>query len=225
MTQSNAPHLVDFPLFIQDALVTESNVPTVEVSPQFFSDVMELAVASAMLLDQVKKHIFYREQDEINPTFFHPRPLDPVKTPDYLNQLADVVHRLQNGGLAHEMANPTIEPLPVNTRLVHAFIGKYTESGELLEALLESFSGGSPVDMANLREELGDDKWYDAIAFDELGADMNDVLNTVTKKLRKRFGAKYSARDAEVRNLVAERAILEEGGFKDKQDTPVLASK
>jgi hypothetical protein len=209
-------HLVDFTQFTKAAIVTESNVPTVEVSPQFFSDVLELAVASAMFVDQIKKHIFYRKQDLDDPTFFHPRPIDAIKARGYLTQLLTVVQRLQSTGLSHEIANPTTAPLDVNTRLVHAFIGKYTESGELVEALLKSFKGGTPIDKANLREELGDDKWYDAIAFDELGADMNDVLTTVIAKLRERYADKYSAHDAEVRDLVAERAILEDGTFMEK---------
>jgi NTP pyrophosphatase (non-canonical NTP hydrolase) len=210
--------LVNFSNFIKEAVVTESNVPTVEVSPQFFSDVLELAVLSSMFVDQVKKHIFYRAQDEKDPTHFHPRPMDPVKTPDFLARLVDVALRLQNGGLEKEMANPTTTPVPVNTRLFHAFIGKFTESGELLEALFKAHQSGTPIDKANLREELGDDKWYDAIAFDELGADMNDVLRTVIAKLRERYGDKYSAHDAEVRNLAAERTILEGGDFMQRKN-------
>lgn len=208
--------LVDFPQFIRDAIVTESNVPTVEVNPEFFSDVMEMAILSSMFVDQIKKHIFYRKQDDTNPEFFHPRPIDALKARNYLTQLATVVNRLQSTGLQHEIANPTTTPLPVNTRLLHAFIGKYTESGELVEALFKSYTAGTPIDKANLREELGDDKWYDAIAFDELGAEMNDVLETVIKKLRKRYKDKYAAHDAEVRNLPAERAILEDGAFMEK---------
>jgi NTP pyrophosphatase (non-canonical NTP hydrolase) len=207
---------VDFYKFIQDAIVTESNVPTVEVNPEFFSDVLELAILSSMFVDQIKKHIFYRKQDEDNPEFFHPRPIDAVKTRDYLTRLSTVVQRLQTEGLSHEIANPTNKPLPVNTRLVHAFIGKYTESGELLEALFKAFQSGTPIDKANLREELGDDKWYDAIAFDELGADLNDVLFTVIRKLKERYPDKFNAVKALIRNLDAERAILEDGKFMEK---------
>lgn len=210
--------LVDFPQFIRQAVVTESNVPTVEVNPEFFSDVMEIAILSSLFVDQIKKHIFYRKQDETNPDFFHPRPIDALKARNLLTQLAVVVNRLQSSGLQHEIANPTTKPLPINTRLLHAFIGKYTESGELVDALFKSYTAGTPVDKANLREELGDDKWYDAIAFDELGAEMNDVLGTVIKKLRARYEGKYSAYDAEMRDLSAERAILEDGTFMVKRD-------
>jgi NTP pyrophosphatase (non-canonical NTP hydrolase) len=211
MSQQPNATPVNFLKFIQDAVVTESNVPTVEVSHQFFSDVLELAVLSAMFVDQIKKHIFYRKQDENDPTFFHPRPIDAVKAGDYLTRLLAVVQRLHNVGLSHEIANPVTTPLPVNTRLTHAFIGKFTECGELLEALFKAFELGTPIDKVNLREELGDDKWYDAIAFDELGADMNIVLATVIAKLRERYKDKYAAHDAEVRDLAAERKILEAG--------------
>jgi len=210
--------LVDFNHFINDALRTESNVPTVEVNPQFFADVLELAVMSSMFVDQIKKHIFYRKQDKENPEFFHPRPIDGIKAREYLTRLALVVQRLQGGGLSHEIANPTTTPLEVNTRLVHAFIGKFTESGELLNALLEAFTTNSPLDLANLGEELGDDKWYDAIAFDELGADMNNVLFTVIAKLRARYPEKFTSGAAEVRDLAAERVILEAGAIAGGKD-------
>lgn len=202
---------VDFAKFIGEAKVTESLVPTVEMSPQFFADVMELAVTSAMFMDQIKKHIFYRKQDEDNPEFFHPRPIDAVKAREYLTALSLVTQRLQTHGLAHEIANPTTTPLPVNVRLAHAFIGKFTESGEMLQALQNSFTSGEPLDKVNLREELADDKWYDAIAIDELDADINEMLVTVIKKLRARYKDKFDAYDAEVRNLAVERAILEKG--------------
>jgi NTP pyrophosphatase (non-canonical NTP hydrolase) len=202
---------VNFAQFINQAKVTESNVPTVEMSPQFFADVMELAVMSAMFMDQIKKHIFYRKQDEDKPEVFLHRPIDGVKAREYLTALSLVVQRLQNHGLAHEIANPTSSPLPVNTRLMHAFLGKFTESGEMLQALQNAFLSGAPVDKVNLREEMGDDKWYDAIAFDELGADMTNVLDTVINKLRERYKDKFSAYDADKRDLTAERAILEKG--------------
>lgn len=204
-------NLVDFQQFTKQAILTESTVPTVEISPEFYEDILELAVASAMFLDSAKKHIFYRKQDTTDPTFYHPRPLDAEKAREQLNRLASVVTKLQTTGLAHEIQHPTTTPLPVNTRLVHGFIGKYTESGELLEALLKAFKSGVPLDTANMWEELGDDKWYDAIIVDELGADMNQVLSTVLSKLRQRYPHKFSAQDAEHRNLAAERTILEAG--------------
>lgn len=201
---------VDFAGFIYDAKVTESPVPNVEVSLEFFTDVLELAVASALLLDQVKKHIFYRTEDENNPGAYLHNPLNVDKARIQLDALGGIVERLQSHGLAHEAANPTTEALPVNTRLVHAFVGKFTESGELLQALLKALKGGIPVDKVHLAEEMADDKWYDAIAFDELGADMNAVLKAVILKLRERYKDKFLAREAAERNVAAERRVLEE---------------
>lgn len=202
----------EFNQFIKDAIRTESKVPTVTVSPTFFADVLRLAVLSSEFVDQIKKHIFYKKQDKNDPNIFHPRPIDPEKAPRLLAELLEVVLRLQNGGLAQEIANPTEQGLPVNTRLTHAFIGKFTESGELLKALLDAFESGVDIDKVNLREELGDDKWYDAIAFDELGADIGTVCRLVIAKLRERYPEAFEAIQAEVRDLVAERKILEGGG-------------
>ena len=201
----------DFAEFTKDAIRTESKVPTVTVNPAFFIEALRLAVLSSEVLDQVKKHIFYKKQDKDDPTFFHPRPLDVEKTLGLLKELHGVVGYMRTAGLAHEAAHPTTEGLPVNTRLVHAFVGKYTESGELLKALLTAFEAGQPVDKVNLREEMGDDKWYDAIAFDELGADFGDVCRLVITKLRARYPDAFEQALADVRDLDAERKILEAG--------------
>lgn len=201
----------DFKEFTKDAIRTESKVPTVTVNRDFFIEALRLAVLSSEILDQVKKHIFYKKQDKEDPTLFHPRPLDVEKTAALLKELHGVVGYMRAAGLNHEAAHPTTEPLDVNTRLTHAFIGKYTESGELVKALLTAFQAGEQVDKVNLREELGDDKWYDAIAFDELGADFGAVCRLVISKLRERYPDAFEQALADVRNLDAERKILEDG--------------
>ena len=50
-------------------------------------------------------------------------------------------------------------------RLFHALVGKLTELGELAETF-QNFMIDGELDGVNLKEELGDDSWYTAIAAD-----------------------------------------------------------
>lgn len=92
--------------------------------------------------------------------------------------------------------------------VLHGIIGIATEAGELLEALRETLSGKS-LDVVNLKEEVGDAKWYMAILAPICGFAWGDDERVNIAKLRKRFADKFAAYDANNRNLVAERAILE----------------
>ncbi len=94
-------------------------------------------------------------------------------------------------------------------RLLHAGIGLATESGEFLDALKKAVFYGKKLDTVNLKEELGDILWYMAIAMDELGTDFETEMEKNIKKLKARYGEKFSRESAENRNLEKEREILE----------------
>ncbi len=110
-----------------------------------------------------------------------------------------------------------IMPLPVDypvsdrniNRLLHAAMGLTTESGEFLDALKKHLFYGKPLDLVNLREEIGDIMWYLAIACDALGTDFETEQARNVAKLRKRYPEKFDAGQAIERDLDAERAILE----------------
>lgn len=95
-------------------------------------------------------------------------------------------------------------------RLLHAGIGLATESGEFLDALKKSIFYGKELDVVNLKEELGDVLWYMAIAMDVLGTDFETEMEKNIKKLKARYGEKFSQDSAEKRDLKKERGILEE---------------
>jgi len=95
-------------------------------------------------------------------------------------------------------------------RLLHAQMGMQTETAEFTDALKKSLFYGKPLDVVNLKEELGDLMWYMAIAFDELGTDFETEKNRVIKKLKARFPEKFTNDKAENRDLITERKILEE---------------
>lgn len=96
-------------------------------------------------------------------------------------------------------------------RLVHAAMGMQTETAEFTDALKKSLFYGKPLDVTNLKEELGDLLWYVAIAMDELDTDFDAEMDRVINKLKVRYPEKFTRDAAEVRDLTAEREVLENG--------------
>lgn len=94
-------------------------------------------------------------------------------------------------------------------RLLHGGIGIATESGEILDQLKKHIYYGKPLDRVNLKEEIGDVLWYCALLLRELDSSFEEVAETNIKKLRARFGDQFSEYDAQHRDLVKERSILE----------------
>lgn len=97
-------------------------------------------------------------------------------------------------------------------RLLHAALGMQTEAAEFSDALKKALFYGKPLDVVNLKEEIGDLFWYLAIAVDELGTTFDAEQNRVINKLRVRYPGKFTSEAALNRNLEAERALLEAQG-------------
>lgn len=98
-----------------------------------------------------------------------------------------------------------------NLRLLHAALGLATEAGEILDALKKHMFYGKPLDEVNLKEELGDTSWYQAIAIDALGTSLEDIQRVNIDKLKARYPDGFDNEKAINRNLDTEREILEEG--------------
>lgn len=81
-------------------------------------------------------------------------------------------------------------------KLLHAVIGLSTESNELLDTLKKHVYYGKPLDVVNIKEEIGDIFWYVAILFRELDLDLDNILHDNIEKLRKRYGEKFSTTSA-----------------------------
>lgn len=188
---------INFGAFIAKALLTESTRAPVAESAEDFRDALMLGVLVAELIDLYKKHAFYG------------KPLDPHVRAEVLEKILSV-------------ANGTIDPfrhegveaqLNVNPRLLHAIVGKFTEAGEMLQAICESEETGE-LDIVNLAEEMGDDKWYDAIFLDEISKHSISLAGILQanndKLLKKRYPNGFNAEDASIRDLVGERLILEQ---------------
>lgn len=160
------------------------------VSRRIFIERVYEAIAALRLLDEVKKALFYNKQ---------------------FNGLAPAELELSSNTLQiHNMAPTPQEGID----LIHAILGKATESGELLEAMMQSLAvGGVPFDTVNFIEEIGDGFWYDAIGLEAVKATFADAADRNNRKLRKRFPDKFTEHEAINRNLAAERSTLEIPGY------------
>lgn len=94
-------------------------------------------------------------------------------------------------------------------RLLHGSIGISTEAGELLDAMKKFVFYGRPIDRINVKEEIGDTLYYTALLIDEMGFDLDDILQINSDKLRARYPEKFDSDKATNRNLDTERKILE----------------
>jgi NTP pyrophosphatase (non-canonical NTP hydrolase) len=99
---------------------------------------------------------------------------------------------------------------PESIRLLHAMLGLCTEVGEFADALKKYFIYGKPIDKVNLSEESGDLLWYLALAANVPGMEsISTNMERNIAKLKARYGDKFSKHAALVRNLEAERKVLE----------------
>ncbi len=88
-------------------------------------------------------------------------------------------------------------------------MGLTTEAGEFVDMLKKHIFYGKPIDYVNAKEEIGDTLWYTALAIDVLETTMNEVMTVNIDKLKARYPEKFTEFNAENRDLVTERKILE----------------
>lgn len=150
-----------------------------------FMCAMAAAVAAVGQLDKLKKAIFYGKN--------LPAVIDGNITVDTL--FAQV--QLPPDMTVQEFRN-----------VVHAVIGKMTEAAEMADILMQAIDTGT-LDVAHMREELGDGFWYDAIAARALGTTYPAEMNRNIAKLRARFPEKFDAAQAITRNLDAEQHAMQ----------------
>ena len=155
-------------------------------------------IASGNMLDQIKKHVFYNRDYDVD---------------KLINEFANIVLSLETlKRVISETRESEVKLMPypgevktgLNPRIFHSIVGITTESVELLEALsAESF------DNVNFLEELGDVNWYQAIGIDEAGGDFEQILTTNIEKLKKRYPEKFTSQNAIERDLQGERELLD----------------
>lgn len=164
-----------------------------KVAKSYFVNAMLDSIQALQRLDKVKKTLFYGKDNSIEPV-------------EGRKSIADLPERVLNA----------IPPYPRSVaksadaiNLIHAIVGIATEAGEMLEALRDAINGDE-FDLVNLEEEIGDCKWYMAIASKVAGFQWGDDERKNIAKLRARFPDRFTEYDANNRDLVVERAILED---------------
>lgn len=97
------------------------------------------------------------------------------------------------------------------TDLLHCVIGMGTESGELLDQFKRHIYYGKPLDIINVKEELGDQLWYIMNLCRLMNFDIEEIMQLNINKLQARFPAKFTSENALNRDIEKERNILEDG--------------
>lgn len=185
--------------YTQLALVTEAPIAKLNWSRGGLVRLLGMLALTADIADQAKKTIAYG------------KPLDSVAFAKKLHTLADQATSL--AGVGERVARPEDAPTDLsepNLRVLHAGIGLFGESGEILEAVIKQITTGE-LDVVNVGEEGGDALWYLAVLADETGVPMDRNMDANIAKLKARYGEKFSIAATENRDLGAERAILESG--------------
>lgn len=172
------------------------------VSKLFFANAVMTAIEALNRLDAIKKSLFYGKDSKNYPVNGEAHAnVDSVET-----CVALQIHRL------HDFPQPGLD-------ILHAIIGKATESAELLELLLKSVINNEPFDRVNFIEEIGDGFWYDGIGLEAVSSNFHDAAGRNNRKLKRRFPDKFKTDDAITRDLDAERAELEDKAIDRLEST------
>ncbi len=98
--------------------------------------------------------------------------------------------------LVAELAKPgwdiVNEMTPTKAHCMHMAIGVCGESGELMDAVKKHVIYAKTLDRENVIEELGDLEFYMEGLRQGLNITREETLEANIKKLRKRYGEKYS---------------------------------
>lgn len=161
------------------------------VSKAHFIKTVNDAIDALTQLDKVKKTLFYGRDNNIAPD------TGQRDCSGFLSDLVASNTAIEGGFTPADAAN-----------YIHGIIGLATEAGELLENMKDALNGHA-IDRVNVKEEVGDGKWYMAILAQVGQFGWGDDEQVNIAKLRARFPDKFTEADAINRDLDAERAILE----------------
>jgi len=105
----------------------------------------------------------------------------------------------------------------VDIDILHGVLGVFTESVEMIEAVLKTMEHPpthemyQKMDDVNMVEEIGDMEWYLAMLYRSLETYPEVAKQINIDKLRARYPGKFTTEDAINRDTDTERTILENG--------------
>lgn len=194
---------MDIHTYIKGAIETESVIETID--SQYPVDLaLLIGIQAGEIVDMVKKHVFYKRTFNID------------KWNEHLAHLGRLIEAAVLNG------EPPFSRYDTNTRLFHAGVGIFTEGAELLEAIVDANEHNEEIDHMNFREEIGDNEWYQAIAYDEMKVDPEDNFQDNHTKLDViRYKKKgFSTEAANNRDLQAEEKHLKSFNTPKPSDWP-----
>ncbi|MFK5893240.1 MAG: nucleoside triphosphate pyrophosphohydrolase family protein [Pseudomonadota bacterium] len=145
------------------------------------------------LLCQLKRMaLAANEADYVKKSLFYSRCM-----PDS-HRINLIEHEKGSGG---NLANIDID-------IIHAALGLFTESGEIVEVIIKAVESGKDIDRVNLIEELGDIEWYLALTHRKIGVTSEEVKKKNIDKLKIRFPEKFTNDNANNRDLEKELSTI-----------------
>ena len=94
----------------------------------------------------------------------------------------------------------------------HAVYGLVTEAGEIMDAWKRYIFYGTPLDIKNIKEELGDVLWYVALMCEATSTPLKEVMEANIRKLEVRYHGRFNSYNATSRDIPEEQRAL------DKED-------
>lgn len=192
---------MDSKQFISDAVKTESRPDTLCLNLGATLRALQFLAAAADVADALKRGAFYGKG------------LDDAKMEAAIRKASEALDFLfmARGRMGRPSDTPSASDMQQpNLRLLHGAVGIFSESGEMIEAIIKQIMTGE-LDAVNFAEESGDCSWYQAIIYDETGVSEETTRAAVIAKLKQRYPGKFESDAATTRDLDAERAVLEEG--------------
>jgi len=156
-------------------------------------------VAAGGLADLLKKQLYYGRA---------------ITADQYRSAVEDVRIQLELLEQSLDVSLVYNNPLPYNVRILHGTLGRISEDGEMLDALLEvAHDDQATLDLTNLIEEAGDGLWYTAEQISGVqaltGADAHDIAARNIAKLKIRYSDRFDGDSSIERDLEAERRAVE----------------
>jgi NTP pyrophosphatase (non-canonical NTP hydrolase) len=117
---------------------------------------------------------------------------------EHLNIADDTEVRYQDlaGRTEAPITRETRARIEKNARLIHGAFGLVTEAGELIGAIKKHVFYGTSLDVANIKEELGDSQWYAAQVANALNFDLGEIQRENIEKLKRRYPEKFTEKAA-----------------------------
>lgn len=92
--------------------------------------------------------------------------------------------------------------------VLHMLLGLSTEIGELHDIYKRAIAYGKSIDLAHVKEEIGDIEWYIANLCNINNFDLGAILDTNISKLRARYPSKFTTEAALNRDLDKENKVI-----------------